>query len=177
MKAQNFSHDECRALAWIFITNKLYTLAEWMDIHWYFLLQGIFYFLLQGIFPNQGSNPGLPHCRQTLLPSGHQGSGILNKDDIIFKGTKIDSWDLSGLNSIPPNLCPPRTSEYVLIRNRVFEDIIKVRHERRSFWMRVNSNPMRVFLQKTEEVRGREKKALRSPPQRLELRTCKPRGP
>ena len=23
------------------------------------------YFLLQGIFPTQGSNPGLPHCRQT----------------------------------------------------------------------------------------------------------------
>ena len=23
--------------------------------------------LLQGIFPSQGSNPGLPHCRQTLL--------------------------------------------------------------------------------------------------------------
>ena len=24
------------------------------------------HFLLQGIFPTQGSNPGLPHCRQTL---------------------------------------------------------------------------------------------------------------
>ena len=24
------------------------------------------YFLLQGSFPTQGSNPGLPHCRQTL---------------------------------------------------------------------------------------------------------------
>lgn len=88
------------------------------------------------------------------------GYGTLNKDDIIFKGTKIGSWDLSGLNSISPNLCPPRTSEYVLIRNRVFEDIIKVRHERRSFWMRADSNPMRVFLQKTEEVRDREKKAM-----------------
>ena len=41
------------------------------------------HFLLQGIFLTQGSNPGLPHCRQTLpseppgevllmcLPSGH----------------------------------------------------------------------------------------------------------
>ena len=27
------------------------------------------HFLLQGIFPTQGSNPGLPHCRQMLLPS------------------------------------------------------------------------------------------------------------
>ena len=24
------------------------------------------HFLLQGIFPTQGSNPGLPYCRQTL---------------------------------------------------------------------------------------------------------------
>ena len=27
-----------------------------------------------GIFPTQASNPGLPHCRQTLYPLGHQGS-------------------------------------------------------------------------------------------------------
>ena len=32
------------------------------------------YFLLQGIFPTQGSNPGLPHCRQTLYHLSHQGS-------------------------------------------------------------------------------------------------------
>ena len=30
-------------------------------------------FLLQGIFPTQGSNPGLPHCRQTLYRLSHQG--------------------------------------------------------------------------------------------------------
>ena len=30
--------------------------------------------LLQGIFPTQGSNLGLPHCRQTLYPLSHQGS-------------------------------------------------------------------------------------------------------
>ena len=30
--------------------------------------------LLQGIFLNQGSNPGLPHCRQTLYYLSHQGS-------------------------------------------------------------------------------------------------------
>ena len=29
------------------------------------------HFLLQGIFPNQGSNPGLPHCRQTLYRLSH----------------------------------------------------------------------------------------------------------
>ena len=29
---------------------------------------------LQGIFPNQGSNPGLPHCRQILYQLSHKGS-------------------------------------------------------------------------------------------------------
>ena len=31
---------------------------------------------LQGIFPTQGSNTGLPHCRQILYQLGHQGSPI-----------------------------------------------------------------------------------------------------
>ena len=30
--------------------------------------------ILQGIFPTQGSNPGLPHCRQTLYQLSHKGS-------------------------------------------------------------------------------------------------------
>ena len=30
--------------------------------------------LLQGLFPTQGSNPGLPHCRQILYRLSHQGS-------------------------------------------------------------------------------------------------------
>ena len=32
------------------------------------------HFLLQGVFLTQGSNPGLPHCRQTLYRLSHQGS-------------------------------------------------------------------------------------------------------
>ena len=32
------------------------------------------HFLLQGIFPTQGSNLGLPYCRQTLYHLRHQGS-------------------------------------------------------------------------------------------------------
>ena len=32
------------------------------------------HFLLQGIFSTQGSNPGLPHCRQTLYWLSHQGN-------------------------------------------------------------------------------------------------------
>ena len=34
-------------------------------------------FLLQGIFPTQGSNPGLPHCRQTLYRLSYQGSPFI----------------------------------------------------------------------------------------------------
>ena len=30
--------------------------------------------LLQGIFPTQGSNPGLPHCRQILYQLSHKRS-------------------------------------------------------------------------------------------------------
>ena len=51
--------------------------------------------LLQGIFPNQGLNPGLPHCRQILYQLSHKGSiitdtwlqvflGIILKDDFLF---------------------------------------------------------------------------------------------
>ena len=36
--------------------------------------------LLQGIFPTQGSNSGLPHCRQILYPLSHQGSPNYIKD-------------------------------------------------------------------------------------------------
>ena len=34
------------------------------------------HFLFQGLFPTQGSNPGLPHCRQTLYRLSHQGFPI-----------------------------------------------------------------------------------------------------
>ena len=43
-------------------------------------------FLLQEIFPTQGSNPGLPHCRQILYCLSHQGSPVVlvNLSAIIF---------------------------------------------------------------------------------------------
>ena len=37
------------------------------------------HFLLQGILPTQGLNLGLPHCRQTLLPSEPPGKPIKRK--------------------------------------------------------------------------------------------------
>ena len=32
--------------------------------------------LSQGIFPTQGSNPGLPHCRQILYQLSHKNTGV-----------------------------------------------------------------------------------------------------
>ena len=32
---------------------------------------------LQGIFTTQGSNPGLPHCRQILYQMSHQGNPVI----------------------------------------------------------------------------------------------------
>ena len=41
------------------------------------------HYLLQGIFPTQGSNPGLPHCRQNLYQLNQQG--ISNASKVTFK--------------------------------------------------------------------------------------------
>jgi len=38
------------------------------------ILKWVAFSLLQGIFPTQGSNPGLPHCRQILYQMSHKGS-------------------------------------------------------------------------------------------------------
>ena len=60
------------------------------------------HFLLQWIFPTQGSNPGLPHCRQTLYRLSHQGqvliewkidipSGPVVKTTLPLQGTLVQS--------------------------------------------------------------------------------------
>ena len=41
--------------------------------------------ILLQIFPTQGSNPGLPHCRQTLYRLSHQGRGVeWNKNSAVL---------------------------------------------------------------------------------------------
>ena len=42
------------------------------------------HFLLQGIFLTQGSNPGLPHCRQTLIISAPPGKPLWELNVIVF---------------------------------------------------------------------------------------------
>ena len=44
--------------------------------------------LLQGIFPNQGSNPGLLHCRWILCQLSHQGSpreGLISTTALLWE--------------------------------------------------------------------------------------------
>jgi len=53
------------------------------------------HFLLQGIFPTQGSNPGLPHCRQTLYRLSHQGNPG-NKEEEKKKRDAAGNCKLSG---------------------------------------------------------------------------------
>ena len=50
--------------------------------------------LLWGIFPTQGSNPGLPHCTQTLYQLSHQGS--------------FSSVQFSSVTQSCPTLCDPK---------------------------------------------------------------------
>ena len=45
--------------------------------------------LLQGIFPTQGSNPGLPHCRQIFLPSEPPGKPKQKIGAIISPGEVV----------------------------------------------------------------------------------------
>ena len=49
--------------------------------------------LLQGIFPTQGSNPGLPHCRQSLYHLSYQGSPVF----ITFY-LKVKYWYILSIN-------------------------------------------------------------------------------
>ena len=48
-------------------------------------------FLLQGIFPTQGSNPGLPHCRQILYQLSHKGSPRI-PEWVAYPFSRGSSW-------------------------------------------------------------------------------------
>ena len=46
--------------------------------------------LFQEIFPTQGSNPGLPHCKQILYQLSYQGSPLKYNTLIIFNSLSIE---------------------------------------------------------------------------------------
>ena len=66
--------------------------------------------LLQGIFPTQGSNPGLPHCRQILYRLSHReakeywsGEPIPSPLDLPYPEIQLGSSALQ-LDSLPTEL-------------------------------------------------------------------------
>ena len=72
--------------------------------------------LLQGIFATQGSNPGVPHCRQILYQLSHKGSPC----DILYNN-KMDELLLYSATwmNIPhitlSERCQPQKSTYWMI--------------------------------------------------------------
>ena len=58
------------------------------------------HFLLQGIFPTQGSNLGIPHCRQTLYCLSHQG--IATDDYTVEVRNRFKGLDL--IDRVPDEL-------------------------------------------------------------------------
>ena len=66
--------------------------------------------LLHGIFPTQGSNPGLPYCRQILYQLSHNRSLLrqsfcLCKKHFFFLGTDLVTTSCGVANNVT-NLCP-----------------------------------------------------------------------
>ena len=86
--------------------------------------------LLQRIFPIQGSNPGLPHCRQILYQLSYQGSphlswsGIVGSSDssISSQGATILFSVVSVPIYIPTNSVVFSTSPLAFIVCRFFDD-------------------------------------------------------
>ena len=57
--------------------------------------------LLQGIFQTQGSNPGLPHCRQILYQLSHKGSPkqvLMNRKKKRMRDTESFNEDEKWMN-------------------------------------------------------------------------------
>ena len=59
------------------------------------------HFLLQGIFLTQGSNPGLPHCRQMLYRLSQTLTTVLDSDS--FQNKKNIQWSPNMLKQINEN--------------------------------------------------------------------------
>ena len=79
------------------------------------------HFLLQGIFPTQGSNKGLPHCRQTLYyPLSHQG--------VVKSLNRV--WLCN-----PVDCSPPGSSVHGILQARILE-WVAISFSRGSSWPR-----------------------------------------
>ena len=73
-----------------------------------------FHALLQRIFPTQGSNPGLPYCRQILYCLSHWGR-VVNKHIVrlyTHTHTHTHAYYISSLNRIELRECPTSAPQH-----------------------------------------------------------------
>ena len=67
----------------------------------------------QRVFPTQGSNPGLPHCRQILYQLGHKGSPkILEWVAYPFSNGSSRSRNRTGVSCIAGGFCMREAQEH-----------------------------------------------------------------
>ena len=81
--------------------------------------------LLQGIFPTQGSNPGLPHCRQILNQLSHNGSPR-TPECVAYPFSSRSSWlrNRTRVSCIAGRLkCPKALCKYYTKVTRYFSEI------------------------------------------------------
>ena len=110
--------------------------------------------LLQGLFPTQGSNPGLPHCRQSLLPFEPPGKceasmqklihhkALVLLNHTIRKPFHTDQHLLcAGCAQLCPTLCnpmncsPSASSVHGILQARMLE-WVAISSSRQSSWPR-----------------------------------------
>ena len=77
------------------------------------------HFLLQKLFLTQGSNPGLPHCRQMLYHLKHQGSSGNLKDTKKSLKVKVTQSCVTLCNPMDCSL--PGSSVHGIFQARVLE--------------------------------------------------------
>ena len=70
------------------------------------------HFVLQGIFPTQGSNLGLPHCRQILYHLSHPWSPVQHYNNIIYKDVNYPKVTINPKESLK---IPTRFGRCVLV--------------------------------------------------------------
>ena len=74
------------------------------------------HFLLQGTFPTQESNPGLPHCWQTLYHLSHQGSPTPKQTMAKRLCSVVSSFN-------PIDCSPPGSSVHGILQTRILERV------------------------------------------------------
>ena len=106
VQSQKWQNDLCSFPRQVKVTQSFPTLCNPTD----YTVQGIVQArilmwvslsFLQGIFPIQGSNPGLPQCRQILYQLSHKGSpGILELVDFPFSRRSSQPRNWTGVSCI-----------------------------------------------------------------------------